>query len=201
MTTQHNAVMTDDQVLFMRREIRKNKKMDIRGWAQKYNVSHPTVLAAIRGKTFKHVPEPITETFHAPQLGRKCVLTDEQLQSLHELRKRDPHVWTFRALAERSNKLFDTNYHPMNIKRLIERRFGAVEKPALIRAPSEKVQRIRAPRPKIERVKVVQPKTPKVVAKPVEPRVVHIPRNMRVVDLSDVNARRSIAERLMAMRS
>lgn len=178
-----NARLTPEKVLRMRQAVRKTRRLNLRSWAKGYGVSHVTILKAIMGETFKDVPDPCHDIeMTEQQPGRKTLLTLEQMQALYALRSAEPSRWTYAALAERSNKLYGTHYRASNIKRMFEKHFTPVSRPADAK-PKQPV--VRAPR---------RPSTRRDRYEP--PRLV----STSVVDLSDVENRRRIAERLLMLR-
>lgn len=194
-----NVVLTDEQVLEMRREVRATGIMKAREWGRLYGVSHVTVLHAIRGKTFRNLPDAVVEEVKFVNLGRKAALSDEVLLELHRLRSRNPLLWSYQQLAAKANVEHGTNLYPSNIKKLLDKRFGTV-----VRPPQPKVERVAVPRvrkPREERVERIVPRVvkPRVEIVRTQPRPVR-EDVARIVDLSLEQNRKRIAERLLAMR-
>lgn len=200
-----NAALTDQQVLELRNEVRATRSLKLREHATVFGVSHPTILYAIVGKTYAHVPGALLpDEYDRHRGGRVAKMTVEQIDQLVEMRKSNAGHWTYCRLAQFCNTKYGLHYGPSNVKRILEKKTGeSIARPAsAVRAKSD--------RPKTVRVKaLVAPKAATTVATvatvtPEHPVFVArrkpIPIGYREVDISSRAGRNAIMEKLMAAR-
>lgn len=197
--TRAHIVLTDEQVLHMRREIARMGELRIREWGRKYGVSHVTALAAVRGKTFKYLPDAVTTVFGPKSgQGRNSTVCMDDLKTLYKLRKDDPLVWTYAKLAEKASVLSGREIYATNVKRLLEKNFEEVKRPTCKAAPRQKVERAKS-------VPAIRSKSSSSADRrniPVVRAAVIVPRSVPVgaLDIASPAGRQDIAARLLAMR-
>jgi transposase len=171
--------LTVDNVIEMRARARETKRLDLRGNAARYGVSHPTIYLAMTGRTFKLVPGPLSKDEYEVTNGRTHKMTAEDIAAIVELRESNPGLWTYATLAQRCNRMHGMHYGPSNVQRLIEKAAG---------------KRIKRPMSDTATPRKKREKKP-TVAKPIA-----APAGMKTIDTSSAEARRALAARLIAGR-
>src|SRR3954471_21986022 len=67
--------LKDEQVLELRREYSK-KPFNVRKRSKKIGISHVTLSLALKGKSFRHIPEPVNEIKKFAKTGKKYRIVD-----------------------------------------------------------------------------------------------------------------------------
>jgi len=141
-------VLTDDNVIAMRKEIRESGKKNWTLYAARYKTSITTVSVAARGLTFKHLngielpidDEEVEKVKRIPKVDR-TPLSEELVQEILSLRRADPSKWTYGALASLLIEKTHRNYRATHVSKIIIRRdpsLKSLEEIKPVRIPREK---------------------------------------------------------------
>lgn len=123
------AVLKDEQVIFLRQEVRKSGKKNWRYWASFYSVSAATISVAARGLTFAHLNKeypPVTdndvhqtrESSDTSRFVLDPVLVDTMVENIRQ----DPKSWGYSQLAAWLSEKVGRIYRPGQVASLLMRK-------------------------------------------------------------------------------
>lgn len=102
--TYRRTILNAKKAIKIRQSVREGTYGSLKALGEKYGVKGNTIIAVIRGRTFREVNDiepPITKELVNPRRVRQVTSPDDEyLDKLIAMRRTNPKKWTFKALAE-----------------------------------------------------------------------------------------------------
>lgn len=120
--------MTDEQVIQLRREVKREKTLNSRKWVRQFGVSASAITLAARGVQYTHLnhietPATIEDTKYKPRFTRtQLELRKTSFTDLIVLVEQNASRWTFQSMAEWMRKTTGGGYESSHIRMLLAKR-------------------------------------------------------------------------------
>jgi len=130
--TNSRTILTPEQAIEIRCRVRKVTYGSLDQLGKEFGVHGQTVMAVIRGRSFKHINRiepPIDFALVNPnRVKRESSPTDKYLDKLIKMRKSNPKKWTFKALAEFMQKDSSFKLSKFNLSEVMVKRDSSLSK-------------------------------------------------------------------------
>jgi transposase len=121
-----SQVLTDEQVLKLRRDVRREKVRALHKRSIEYNASATSIAQALRGVSFKHlnaIEPPVLERLRPDMPFSARLIPDESLMAeMISMRRGDPQTWSYAALAKWISEKTELLYKASHVSRVLIKR-------------------------------------------------------------------------------
>ena len=101
-----NKKVGEDEVLYMREYVAREGRIPFDVWKSEFNIASPTILAIVRGKTFKYLPGAIPEYKGVQNGGIQSLLSDQQIEKLYYTYMSNTAYYSSKTLAKYAEDVF-----------------------------------------------------------------------------------------------